>query len=121
MGAGDQAFSAGRHREDPLGRRAVFKVSGKMFCVVPLEPDGSAVSFRVEGEEFAELIERPGIVPAPYLARARWTALENGDATPPAELKRRTGRWRELAAARLHKRGRLRLSALRQPVPPATE
>jgi len=103
------------------GGELVFKVSGKMFCVFPLEPGGSAVSFRVEGEEFAELIERPGIVPAPYLSRARWTALENGDATPPAELKRRIGRWWELAAARLPKRERLRLSARRQPAPPATE
>lgn len=102
------------------GGELVFKVSGKMFCVAPLEPGGIDVSFKVEDEEFAELIERPGIIPAPYLARARWIALENGDAMPPAELKRRIGRSWELAAARLPKRERLRLSALRQPAPPAS-
>jgi predicted DNA-binding protein (MmcQ/YjbR family) len=40
----------------------------------------------VTPEDFAELTERPGIIPAPYLARAKWIALESRDALSPAEL-----------------------------------
>lgn len=102
------------------GGDLVFKVSGKMFCVVSLEPGAVWLSLKAPDDEFAELIERPGIVPAPYLARARWIALEHEDAMSPQELKRRIERSWELVVARLPKRERLRLTALRQPSPPAS-
>lgn len=47
-----------------------FKVSGKMFTVASLEPVAHVLSLKVTPEEFAELVECPGIVPALYLARA---------------------------------------------------
>lgn len=102
------------------GNDLVFKVSGKMFCVAPLDPAGVFVSFKVDDAEFAELVERTGIVPAPYLARARWIALESEEALPPQELKRRIGRSWELVVSRLPKRERGRLNALRPPSPPAS-
>jgi len=102
------------------GNDLVFKIAGKMFCVVSLEPGGVRLSFKVEDEAFAELVERPGIVPAPYLARAKWIALENEDAMPPRELKERVERSREPVAARLPKRERERLNALRRQSPPAS-
>jgi len=43
----------------------VFSVGGKMFCVAMLEPP-HRVSFKCDEETFAELIEREGIIPAPY-------------------------------------------------------
>src|ERR1019366_3265713 len=67
----------------------VFKVGGKMFAVMPLEPAPVRLSFKCSPEDFAELTERPGIIPAPYLARAHWVALESEDALPAADLKRR--------------------------------
>src|SRR6266853_76797 len=70
------------------GYDLVFKVGGKMFAVTPLEPAPVCLSFKCTPEDFAELIERPGIIPAPYLARAQWVALEQSDALPRAELKR---------------------------------
>ncbi len=102
------------------GGDLVFKVSGKMFCVVSLEPGAVWLSLKAADDEFADLIERPGIVPAPYLARARWIALEHEDAMLPQELKRRIQRSWDLVAARLPKRERDRLSALRPPAPPAS-
>lgn len=65
----------------------VFKIGGKMYAVAPLEPAAVALSFKCSPENFAELTERPGIIPAPYLARAQWVALENEDALTAAELK----------------------------------
>jgi predicted DNA-binding protein (MmcQ/YjbR family) len=66
----------------------VFKVGGKMFALMPLEPAAAWLAFKCSPEDFAELTERPGVIPAPYLARAHWVALESEDAIPAAELKR---------------------------------
>jgi predicted DNA-binding protein (MmcQ/YjbR family) len=70
------------------GSDLVFKIGGKMFAVTCLEPAPVALSFKCTPEEFAELIERPGVIPAPYLARAHWVALETDSALPRPELKR---------------------------------
>lgn len=69
------------------GDNLVFKVAGKIFVVAPLEPAERCLSFKCSDEDFAELIERPGIVPAPYLARAHWVALETEHPVGQAELE----------------------------------
>lgn len=62
----------------------VFSVGGKMFCV--LDTGGSGrLSFKVEESRFLEFTDRPGILPAPYMARARWISLDRADALPEAE------------------------------------
>src|ERR1700692_1683803 len=63
-----------------------FKVAGKMFAHTVLEVAPVWLSFKCSPENFAELTERPGIVPAPYLARAQWIALETKDALSSGEL-----------------------------------
>jgi predicted DNA-binding protein (MmcQ/YjbR family) len=57
------------------GGHLVFKVGGKMFLVTALEPSEYALSIKVSLEAFEQLQEIEGIVPAPYLARARWLGL----------------------------------------------
>lgn len=66
----------------------VFKVGGKMYAIAALEPARYWLSLKCAPEEFAELVERPGIAPAPYLARAHWVALETYNALPQPELER---------------------------------
>src|SRR5882672_11408440 len=68
------------------GNDLLFKVGGKMFAVTPLEPASVSLSFKASPENFAELTERPNIIPAPYLARAQWVALQTRDALPADEL-----------------------------------
>lgn len=68
------------------GDNLVFKVAGRIFAVAPLEPAEYCLSFKCSDEDFAELIERPGIAPAPYLARAHWVALESDYSRDRAEL-----------------------------------
>jgi len=68
------------------GDDLVFKVGGKIFAVAPLEPRPVVLSFKASPETFAELTERPNIIPAPYLARAKWVALESRLALPQSEL-----------------------------------
>ena len=69
------------------GSDLVFKVGGKMFCAACTEVAPVVTSFKCDDEMFAELCERDGIIPAPYLARARWVALERWDALDDREYK----------------------------------
>ncbi|HEV2424066.1 MAG TPA: MmcQ/YjbR family DNA-binding protein, partial [Terriglobia bacterium] len=79
----------------------VFKIGGKMYAVMPTEPAPVCLSFKCSDENFAELVERPGIIPAPYLARAKWVALQNESALSRAELGRLLGDAYELVLANL--------------------
>ena len=88
------------------GSDLLFKVGGKMFVVTPLEPAPVCLSFKASPETFAELTERPGIIPAPYLARAQWVALETKDALAPEELARLLRESYDLISAKLPKKTR---------------
>jgi predicted DNA-binding protein (MmcQ/YjbR family) len=63
-----------------------FRISGKIFAVTVLEPAKVWLSFKCSPENFADLTEQAGVIPAPYLARAQWVALETKDALPKEEL-----------------------------------
>lgn len=66
----------------------LFRIGGKMFAVVSLDANSDhRMSLKCTPEKFAELTERPGIVPAPYVARYHWVALEDFNALPAKELK----------------------------------
>jgi predicted DNA-binding protein (MmcQ/YjbR family) len=86
------------------GNDLVFKIGGKMYAVVVLEPGALWMSFKCTPEEFAELVERPGIIPAPYSARYHWVALESEDALPVKEIKSRLKKSYELVFAGLPKK-----------------
>jgi predicted DNA-binding protein (MmcQ/YjbR family) len=80
-------------------------IGGKMFAVVNLHPDhGAVMSFAAGPEGFAELVEREGVFPAPYLARAHWVAVERWDTLPARELQALVERARELICAKLPRR-----------------
>jgi len=93
------------------GYDLVFKVGGKMFAVTPLEPAPVYLSFKASPENFAELTERPHVIPAPYLARAQWVAVETRDAVPRDELAGLLRESYELVAAKLPKKLRESLSS----------
>jgi predicted DNA-binding protein (MmcQ/YjbR family) len=91
------------------GNDLVFKISGKMFAVVVLEPTKVWLSFKCPPEEFAELIERRDIIPAPYSARYHWVALETEDALTVSELKTLLRRSYDLVVEKLPKKARAAL------------
>jgi len=97
------------------GSDLVFKIGGKMFAVAPTEPAPVCLSFKCSVEQFAELVELPGIIPAPYLARAYWVALEHEDALPRAELKRLLRQSYDLVLGGLPKKMQGKLGAVKQP------
>jgi predicted DNA-binding protein (MmcQ/YjbR family) len=92
------------------GNDLLFKVGGKMFAAAPLEPAPVCLSFKASPENFAELTERVGIIPAPYLARAQWVALETREALPAEELAGLLRESYELIVTKLPKKTRAALS-----------
>ena len=101
----------------PWGNDLVYKIGGKMFAASALTPEGQRMSFKCTPEEFAELIELPEIIPAPYCARMHWVALETEDALPRAEIKRLIAQAYELVYAKLPKKTQAELSKSAKPSP----
>ena len=54
-------------------------VAGKMFVMLPLDGVGPVISYPAGQERFGELVERDGMIPAPYLARIWWVSAERWD------------------------------------------
>jgi predicted DNA-binding protein (MmcQ/YjbR family) len=88
------------------GNDLTFKVAGKMFAHTVLEPAPVWLSFKTSTEHFHELTERAGIIPAPYLARAQWVALETRDALAGEELSQLLRDSYNLVVAKLPKKMR---------------
>jgi len=88
------------------GSDLTFKVAGKMFAHAVLEPAPVWLSFKASPDNFYELTERPGIIPAPYLARAQWVALETKDALSSGELAALVRDSYDIIVAKLPKKTR---------------
>lgn len=93
------------------GDDLVFKVAGKIHAITVLHPAKIWLCFKVSPEKFAELTERPGIIPAPYLARAKWVALETKDALPSDELTLLLRESYDMVVAKLPKKTRKALAS----------
>ncbi len=64
-----------------------FCVGEKMFCVTGADAIAGGISLKCTPENFADLTEHEGIVPARYLARYHWITIEDLDAVSGSELK----------------------------------
>lgn len=92
------------------GADVVFSVGEKMFMVTGADaPQG--MSFKVEDERFLEVTDRPEIIPAPYLARAKWVRVESADALDDREAAALLRRSYELVFAKLTKKLQRELGA----------
>ena len=81
----------------------VFSVGSKMFAVTNMG-EASGISFKVEDERFLELTDRAGIIPAPYLARAKWVYVEDAKALGDEEAAQLLRRSYELVFGKLTKK-----------------
>jgi predicted DNA-binding protein (MmcQ/YjbR family) len=92
----------GATRDIKWGADEVYSVGQKMFAVFGIEGGKArSFSFKVDDARFLELTDRPGIVPAPYLARAHWVAVERADALPAADIEALLARSHALVLAKL--------------------
>ena len=89
------------------GNNLLLCIGGKMFAIMDLDVGNKVrISFKSTSENFAELIEHDGIIPAPYLAHAKWVALTRLNALDDADLKRYLRESYEMVRAKLSKKAR---------------
>lgn len=71
------------------GKSSVWKIGGKIFAICSRWGDGDhdRISFKCSEMSFAMLREIPGIIPAPYLARAGWVQIEDPVALPDDDME----------------------------------
>jgi predicted DNA-binding protein (MmcQ/YjbR family) len=86
------------------GADLTFNIGGKMFAVTGNGEDASSIGFKVDDERFLELTDRPGIIPSPYLARAKWVCIKDFKAVSDAEAAALLKRSYELVFAKLTKK-----------------
>ena len=92
------------------GADHVYKVGGKMFAAMgPPEMRPQSLSFKTSDDSFAILTRAKDIIPAPYLARAKWVQLIKLDALSTKELKAYLMRAHAIVAAGLPKKKRVEL------------
>jgi len=82
-------------------------VGGKMFCLLNLDAGAQGVvSYSAGPERFAELVEREDIVPAPYMARIHWVAVQGWGTLRNAEWEEELRAAHAITLAKLPKRVR---------------
>ena len=82
----------------------VFKVGGKMFCLIaPADHSVGRISFKSAPEHFEALSRSPGFRPAPYLARAKWVSVDDPGSLTDREMKAYISRAHAVIAAALPK------------------
>jgi predicted DNA-binding protein (MmcQ/YjbR family) len=100
------------------GNDLVFKIGGKMFAVIGLDAGSDhCMSFKATPEKFAELIERNAIVPAPYVAKYHWVALQRFNALSEKELKSLVKTAYDLVFEKLPKKAKAGLGQGESPKP----
>ncbi len=86
------------------GDNLVFSVGTKMFAVMDDNDKAKAIALKVDDERFLELTDRPGIIPAPYLARMKWVLVEDLAKLPDAEARAMLKRSHEIIFGKLTKK-----------------
>jgi len=82
-------------------------IGGKMFAVANLDRDSNGVlSFAAGPERYHELLETEGVLPAPYMARIFWVAIECYDVFSSRELEGLLRGAHQITFAKLPKRTR---------------
>jgi len=69
------------------GHDLVFSIGGKMFAAFDLEAPG-VYGCKCSEDTFLGLIQKKGIIPAPYLARCFWVKVERPAALSDAAAKK---------------------------------
>ena len=85
------------------GDDRIYKVGGKMFAGMG-GGKAPALSFKCTDLSYEMLIQRAGIVPAPYMARAKWVQLTKLSAMEGDELKKRLAEAHRLIVEKLPKK-----------------
>ena len=80
-----------------------FKVHGKIFAILSLAAVPGSLCFKCSPEDFAQLLEREDVRPAPYVGRYKWVLVKSLQALPERELKDLIRQSYEMVAAKAPK------------------
>ena len=71
------------------GNASVWKIGGKIFAICANwgVDEGPGIGFKCSDLSYQILIEQEGIMPSPYLARAKWVRLATHDAMSDDDIK----------------------------------
>jgi len=94
---------AGTTEDVKWGDDHVFSVGGKMYAAFNLD-DETQFGFKCDEDDFDELTERDGIIPAPYAARFGWVSVRERGALKAPEAKRLIEKSHGLVASKLTKK-----------------
>lgn len=96
------------------GNASVWKVGGKIFAIHSIWGEGQhdKISFKCSDLSYQVLCELPGIVPAPYLARAKWVQVQEEGALSDEDIKSYIEDAHGIIAAKLTKKMQQELGLL---------
>jgi predicted DNA-binding protein (MmcQ/YjbR family) len=90
------------------GADLCFSIGGKMFCVTGMNgPLG--VSFKVPDEDFEEVSQRKGFMPAHYVARYKWVTVTDMNVLTRDQLEQFIRTSYDLVSAKLPRKVRQQL------------
>jgi len=78
-----------------------FNVGGKMFIITSPDRVPHSASFKANDDDFAELSEIPGCMPAPYLARHKWIHVDDINRFSAAQWQHYASEAYRLVASKL--------------------
>jgi predicted DNA-binding protein (MmcQ/YjbR family) len=89
------------------GNDLMFSVGGKIFAGIANDREAvKEISFKVPDDQFLELTDQPGIVPAPYAARFKWVMVREPERYGRKWLENAVRTSYELVKAKLPKKVR---------------
>lgn len=88
------------------GNASVWKIGGKIFAICSFWGEGQfqKISFKCSDLNYQILCELPGIIPAPYLARAKWVQIQEENAMSDQDLKDYINAAFEIISSKLTKK-----------------
>lgn len=91
------------------GGTSVWKVGGKIFALAVGTAADTKISFKCSDLAYAVLSEMPDIIPAPYLARAKWVQVLTEQGMSDHNIKEHIDAAYEIIADKLTKAQRVTL------------
>ncbi|WP_417671599.1 MmcQ/YjbR family DNA-binding protein [Roseibium sp.] len=90
------------------GNASVWKVGGKIFAICSSWGDEGQdrINFKCSDMSYSLLTQEEGIVPAPYLARAKWVRVEDTHALSDEDIRAYITAAYKLIAAKLTRKAR---------------
>lgn len=85
------------------GGASVWKIGGKIFTLSIDGDDYTRISFKCSDLAFMVLTQMPGIIPAPYLARAKWVQVVSAQGMSDQSIMEHIGVAYEIVASILTK------------------